>query len=245
MAERRMFSKAVAETDQFLEMPLSAQALYFHLGLHGDDDGFVGNPKRIVRMTGAAEDDIKLLIAKGFLIAFESGVVVIRHWKINNYLQGDRCKDTLYSREKSMLMPFRKMQPYALLSDMDTTCIQPVYETDTTCTPSIDENSIDKHSIDKGVQGETPAPKRKRFAPPTVDEIREYAVEYGFPDEVDDFVDHYTANGWMCGRVPMKDWKAAFRKWCSNTRKQSYSTPTAPKVIARRADNVSYDELYS
>ena len=92
MAERRMFSKSVIDSDMFLDMPLSAQALYFHLGMHGDNDGFISNPKRISRAVGCNNDDIKILIQKGFIIPFESGVVVIRDWKINNTLRNGGIK---------------------------------------------------------------------------------------------------------------------------------------------------------
>ena len=86
MAKRRMFSQQITDSDAFLDMPLSAQALYFHLGMSADDDGFVNNPKRVQRVIGANEDDLKLLIAKNFIIAFDTGVMVIKHWKINNYI---------------------------------------------------------------------------------------------------------------------------------------------------------------
>lgn len=98
-----MFSQQITDSDSFLDMPLSAQALYFHLGMTADDDGFVNNPKRIQRIIGANEDDLKLLIAKKFIIAFESGVVVIKHWKINNAIRSDRYTPTVYTEEKAML----------------------------------------------------------------------------------------------------------------------------------------------
>lgn len=103
MAERRMFAKAIVESDPFCDMPLSAQALYFHLSLNADDDGFLANARKIRAMIGASEDDLKLLIAKKFLIPFESGVIVIRHWRQNNYLRNDRHKMTIYQDELSML----------------------------------------------------------------------------------------------------------------------------------------------
>ncbi|MFU0785773.1 MAG: hypothetical protein ACFWTP_05550 [Enterococcus gilvus] len=103
MAERRMFAKTIIDSDAFLDMPLSSQALYFHLSMRADDDGFINNPKKIQRMVGSSEDDLKLLIAKRFIIAFESGVIVIKHWKIHNYIQKDRYKPTLYQEEKSIL----------------------------------------------------------------------------------------------------------------------------------------------
>ena len=95
MAERRMFAKTIIDSDEFLDMPLSAQALYFHLSMRADDDGFVNNPKKIQRMIGASDDDYKILIAKSFVLRFESGVIVIKHWRINNYIQKDRYKETV------------------------------------------------------------------------------------------------------------------------------------------------------
>lgn len=134
MAKRRMFSQQITDSDSFMEMPLSAQALYFHLGMTADDDGFVNNPKRIQRVIGANEDDLKLLIAKKFIIAFETGVVVIKHWKINNYIPKDRYTPTVYTDEKALISE-KPNRAY-------TTCIQDVYKCDT-------QNRLDKVSIDK------------------------------------------------------------------------------------------------
>lgn len=103
MAERRMFAKKIIDSDAFLDMPLSAQALYFHLSMRADDEGFVGNPKRIRGMIGASEDDLKLLLVKRFILAFESGVVVIKHWRIHNYINPDRFTPTTYVEEKDTL----------------------------------------------------------------------------------------------------------------------------------------------
>lgn len=103
MAERRMFAKTIIDSDAFLDMPLSAQALYFHLSMRADDEGFVNNPKKIQRMVGASDDDCKLLVLKRFILTFESGVIVIKHWKIHNYIRNDRFKETVYVKEKSML----------------------------------------------------------------------------------------------------------------------------------------------
>lgn len=103
MAERRMFAKTIIDSDAFLDMPLSAQALYFHLSMRADDDGFVNNPRKIQRMIGANDDDIKVLIAKQFVIPFDSGIVVITHWKIHNYIPKDRYRPTSYKEEKAML----------------------------------------------------------------------------------------------------------------------------------------------
>lgn len=103
MANRRMFSLDIVNTDSFLDMSASAQALYFHLGMRADDDGFIASPKRITNMVGCNTDDLKLLVAKGFIIQFNSGIVVITHWKINNYLRPDRYRPTLHQSERAML----------------------------------------------------------------------------------------------------------------------------------------------
>ena len=103
MAERRMFAKSIIDSDTFLDMPLSAQALYFHLSMRADDDGFVSSPNRIQRTIGCSNDDFKLLVAKSFIIPFDSGVVVIRHWKIHNYIRSDRYRPTVHVDEKAQL----------------------------------------------------------------------------------------------------------------------------------------------
>lgn len=103
MAQKRMFDKTVTRSDIFLEMPDSTQNLYFHLSMEADDDGFVDNWKSIMRMIGKKEDDLKILIAKSFLIPFESGIIVIKHWRINNYLRKDRYHETKHLKEKAML----------------------------------------------------------------------------------------------------------------------------------------------
>lgn len=131
MAERRMFAKTIIDSDAFTDMPLSTQALYFHLSMRADDDGFINNPKKIQRMIGCADDDLKLLIAKGFIIPFESGIVVIKHWKIHNYIQNDRYRATAYTEEKSMLVTKGNGAYTLAQNSMDTECIQVGYKLDT------------------------------------------------------------------------------------------------------------------
>lgn len=103
MAERRMFAKTIIDSDAFIDMPLSTQALYFHLSMRADDDGFINNPKKIQRMIGASDDDLKVLCMKRYILPFDSGVVVIKHWKIHNYIRNDRYKPTVYIEEKAMI----------------------------------------------------------------------------------------------------------------------------------------------
>lgn len=119
MAERRMFSKTIIDSDAFLDMPLSTQVLYFHLSMRADDDGFINNPKKIQRMVGCNQDDITLLIAKRFVIPFESGVCVIKHWRIHNYIRTDRYKETPYQEEKSQLI-LKDNNSYTLSNEVTT-----------------------------------------------------------------------------------------------------------------------------
>ncbi|MCR4307097.1 MAG: hypothetical protein NUV80_00895 [Candidatus Berkelbacteria bacterium] len=102
MAQRRMFSQEIVESDAFLEMPLSTQCLYFHLGMYADDDGFV-NPKKIMRLLGSQTDDLKVLTGKRFVLPFQSGVVVVKHWRMNNFLRKDRYKPTAYLEERNQI----------------------------------------------------------------------------------------------------------------------------------------------
>lgn len=159
MADKRMFSITIIDSDAFLDMPLSTQALYFHLSMRADDDGFVNNPKKIQRIIGCGDDDLKLLMAKKFLIPFESGIVVIKHWKIHNYIRNDRYKETNYIEEKSML-GIEKNKSYTLLANSDTCTplsgldnkmvalgIPTVGKMDTQ--NRLDKNRLDKSSIDK------------------------------------------------------------------------------------------------
>lgn len=147
MAGKRMFAKQIINSDAFMEMPLSTQALYFHLGMEADDEGFVNNPKMIQRMIGASEDDLKVLIAKRFVIWFESGVIVLKHWKIHNYIPKDRFKATTYQEERKMLS-IKENGAYSVENSISSTpCIQDVYEMDTQI--RLDKDRVDKNRLDK------------------------------------------------------------------------------------------------
>ena len=205
-----MFTKKITESDAFLDMPSSTQMLYFHFSMNADDDGFVNNPKKIQKMCGASDDDFKLLIAKSFIILFDSGIIVIKHWKMHNYIQADRYRPTDYVEEKSML-GIKSNKAYTLdVSKMDTECIQNGYiGKDSIGKVSIDKNSIDKDSKGESVRGE----KAKRFYPPTLDEVKQYCEERKNNIDPMAFIDFYSSKGWMIGKNRMKDWKAAVRTW--------------------------------
>ena len=137
MARRRMFSKAIIDSDAFLDMPVTTQLLYFHLSMRADDDGFINKPKSIMRACGGNDDDMKILIAKKFIIPFESGIVVIKHWKIHNLIAKDRYTETTYKEEKATLMLDEK--------NAYTLCIQDVNKVETQV--SIGKGSIDKYRV--------------------------------------------------------------------------------------------------
>lgn len=127
MAERRMFAKTIIDSDAFLDMPTSARLLYYDLSMRADDDGFINSPKKIIRMTGASDDDLKILIIKKFVIPFENGVVVIKHWLIHNYIRKDTYKETTYKEQKAMLT-VDENKSYKLI---EGSCIQAVDEPST------------------------------------------------------------------------------------------------------------------
>lgn len=155
MAERRMFTQKIIDSDAFLDMPLSTQALYFHLNMRADDDGFINNPKRIQRTVGASEDDLKLLLAKRFVIGFSSGVLVIKHWRMHNALRKDRYNPTQYQEEFASL----ELKDNNAYTERIPELAKPPLETVATTWQPLGnhlepQDRIDKDSIDKGSIGE-------------------------------------------------------------------------------------------
>ncbi len=148
MAKKRMFNNEVLDTDAFLDMPLSAQALYFHLCMRADDDGFIGNPTRIQKYIGASEDDMKLLVAKRFVLVFDDGVIVIKHWRMHNTIQKDRYKPTNYVEDLAML-GIKENKAYTLNGEQ---CFQNVSSLDTKCKQNVSSDididlGLDKENI--------------------------------------------------------------------------------------------------
>lgn len=145
MAERRMFAKTIIDSDAFLDMPMSSQCLYFHLSMRADDDGFINSPKKVQRITGASDDDLKLLIVKKFIIPFDSGIVVIKHWKIHNYIRNDRKKETMYPDEMSLL-DTKENGAYRLLSEVPMVESKDYSCDETSC--AVTCQSVDSHMSD-------------------------------------------------------------------------------------------------
>lgn len=207
MANKRMFALDVIDTDRFCDMPISARLLYYELGMRGDDEGFVQNPKKIMLTTGTTADDLKILAAKGYVILFDSGVLVITHWRQNNFIQKDRFHETTCLAEKAQIQT-TDSKIYELLpsgNKLDTPCIRTVSDLEA-------QIRLDKTRVEK----KTRAPSSRRFTPPSVDEVAAYCRERGNAVDAQRLVDFYEASGWMRGKTPIRDWKACVRTWERN-----------------------------
>lgn len=202
MAERRMFAKTIVTSDAFLDMPLSARCLYFTLGMLADDDGFVNNPKSIMRQVGACTDDLNLLLAKRFILAFDSGVIVIKHWRIHNYIRNDRYKETKYLEEMSTLTLDDKgayTEKNDLVYQMTTNGIPMVSQMDT-------QVSLSKDSLSKDITTTTTARE------PSLIEVYSYFTELlddGASKEAEKFHAYNAKRDWDC----LPDWKSAADLW--------------------------------
>ena len=215
MAERRMMAKSIIKSDQFLEMPMSSQLLYFHLLLDADDDGFINAPKSIMRVIGAKDDDMRVLQAKGYTIPFDSGVIVIKHWRIHNSLRKDRYNPNpqLENERKQLIINDKK--EYELATTWQPTGNQLA----TNGYHSIGKDSIGKDSIYSG--RDKSQPTRTHFTPPTLEEVKAYCIERNNNIDAEYFIDFQEARGWVLSNgKKMKDWKATIRTWERNNYNQ-------------------------
>lgn len=241
MGQRRMFNKQITESDAFTEMPASAQMLYFHIGMQADDDGFVNSPRGVQRTVGASPDDLRILVAKKFLILFEDGVVAIKHWCVNNQLRKDRHVPTRY-QDDLMRLRLDGEGVYHLAGQMplpaaETTCQPDDNHVATACRPDggewLPQSELNRNLIGtqaeagKGAGGTAPRPKRERFSPPTAEDVAAYARDTGRTVDAERFVDFYASKGWRVGKSPMRDWRAAVRNWASR------DGPRGPRTDAR------------
>ena len=220
MAERRMFNKQITRSDAFLDMPRSTRLLYYDLNLDADDDGFIDKYKSIMRLTGASEDDLKILIAKSFVIPFENGIMVIKHWRMNNLIRNDRYKPTVYQEEKKQLT-IKNNGAYTKETTIgipNVNQLTPQY--------SIVKDSIVKESIEEESE-QVAALSIKRFQKPSIEEIKTYCQERSNNINPEAFLDFYESKGWKIGNQPMKDWKACVRTWEQRHKNEVKSTKTA------------------
>lgn len=224
-----MFNKQITRSDAFLDMPRSTRLLYYDLSLDADDDGFIDKYKSIMRLTGASEDDLKLLIAKSFIIPFENGVIVIKHWRMNNLIRSDRYKPTVYQEEKKQL----SLKENGSYTKKTTIGIPNDNQRETQY--SIEKDSIVKESIVEEVVAVAPSPS-KRFVKPTLEQIKEYCLTRKNNIDAQHFMDFYESKGWKVGNQPMKDWKACVRTWEQRNKQENKSTKVASSSKYQREE---------
>ena len=222
-----MFAKTIVDSDAFLDMPLSTQALYFHLSMRADDDGFINNPKKIQRMIGCSDDDLKLLIAKSFIITFESGIVVIKHWKIHNYIRNDRYKETVYKEEKQQLSE-KENKAYTFVGIPDGR--QLVYQTETQVRLGqvrLVQDSIGQESIDKPVRHKYGEYKNVLLSDEDLVKL-ETEFPYDYQERIEKLSSYIESTG-----KSYKNHLATIRNWARNNKpKEKPKATTSGNVFA-------------
>ena len=256
MAEKRMFTQKIIDSDPFLDMPLSTQALYFHLNMRADDDGFINNPKKISRMIGSTEDDLKLLLAKRFVIGFESGVIVIKHWRMHNTLRKDRYNPTQYQEEfKSLDVKDNNAYTEKELGNHLATTWQPsgnqMEPQYSICKYREVEVSIDKDGIGESVSDETEQPTQKPSKPTrhkhgeysnvllTDEELDKLKSEYFDWEEWIERLSSYIAS---TGKV-YKSHYATIRNWARKDATQ-VQKPVTGRPTGRQTKAEELDDFY-
>lgn len=226
MAERRMFTKKVTDDDNFMALSSSAQALYLHLSMAADDDGFCNQVSLSMFKAHASVQDLQALLEKRYIYQFDNGVIVIKHWRMANALRKDRYTPTAFKEELAKL-DIKENGSYTMATNWQPDGNQ-----------RLPQDSIGKDSI-----GEIK--KERRFVAPTVEEVAQHIVEKGYHFSPDQFVAFYASKGWKVGAQPMKDWKAACVTWearWKQNREGGGSAPAQkPKRNARPEEQHAYD----
>ncbi|WP_070083687.1 replisome organizer [Lactiplantibacillus plantarum] len=241
MAQRRMFSNTITDSDLFMDMPKSAQLLYFHLNMHADDDGFVGNTKSIMRMTGSSDDDLKILLAKQYLIPFENGVTVIKDWHIHNYIRSDRKHPTKYTNELKQL---------ELNEDASYSKLPFDSHTSTNSQPNdghlvgnchtevrLGKDRLGKVSKGKYIEPDNPKPKKSK---PVRHKYGQYQnvlltdeqlekLKSEFPSDWQDRIERVSGYVQSSGKH-YKDYLATIRNWAKRDKQSNQSNKVAPQT---------------
>jgi len=253
MAEKRMFTQKIIDSDAFLDMPLSTQALYFHLNMRADDDGFINNPKRIQRTIGASEDDLKLLIAKRFVICFENGVIVIKHWRMHNTLRKDRYNPTHYQEQLAML-EVKGNNAYtekecgnhlATTWQPNGNHLEPQYSIDKY---SIDKSSLVEDNIPDSDEPEPPAPDKKPVKHKygeyqnvllTDDELQKLKTEYSdYQQRIENLSSYVASTG-----KRYKSHYATIRNWARKDAEKPGRKEIVPKWINKEQQQYDFENL--
>lgn len=232
MAERRMFTNKITEADEFTALPPTTQCLYFHLCMSADDDGFSNKIRNSMFAAHADSNDLDLLITKRFVIPFESGVVVIKHWRMHNLIRADRYHETDYLEEKARLL-LKDNGSYTDRIPLDN-------QVTTTCQPN-DNQMAPEVSIGKDSKGKD-IKRSAAFVKPTLEQIKEYCQERRNNVDPEVFFDFYESKGWMVGKNKMKDWKACVRTW-ERSETRSKQPESNPKIHNYNERDYDFDEL--
>lgn len=228
MADRRMFTKKVTDDDNFMSLSSSAQALYLHLSMSSDDDGFCNQVSASMFKAHASVQDLQALLEKRYIYQFESGVIVIKHWRMANALRKDRYTPTAFQEELSQL-GLKDNGSYTWLPDGCQTVAK-----------RLPQDRLDKDRLDKDINNIN----NKKFVPPSVDEVKEYCLERKNNVDPEAFVSFYESKGWMVGKNKMKDWKAAVRTWeRSRSSGTGKSKPDKPQFGSFSQREYDFDEL--
>ena len=265
MAEKRMFAKCIVNSDVFLDLSLSAQALYFHLCMEADDYGFVGNPKRVQRFIGASNDDMSALLEKRYLLSFESGVVVIKHWFTNNFIRSDRIKETTYIEEYNMLtLDEKKAYTEKAKKHLKKPNVIPNgNQTTTKGQPRLDKIRLDKirleregaHTrepeIEKNIENDVLNENIDNFASdldclsgiPTLQEIKDFITLKEYPIDPEYFYNYYMAQGWKRNGQPIENWQALATQWGrTELLRNNMKDLSKPQVIKPKIIEPNFEE---
>lgn len=222
MAKKRMTTTQVTDSDEFISLPSASQALYLHLNNSCDDDGFTNQVQMAMFKAHASVDDLKLLMMKSFIIQFENGVIVIKHWRMANAIRKDRYTPTVFQEEFKQLGIKENLSYTRLPSGCQVV--------------AIGKDRLGKDSLDKDNSNKT-----KRFVPPTYEEVEAYCKERNNNVNPQRFIDFYESKGWLVGRAKMKDWKASVRTW-EHTKHNEKVDDKLPVYDASK--NKKYDDDY-
>ena len=238
MADRRMFTKKVSDSDAFIEMSSAAQALYFHLNQGADDDGFNNQVQIAMLKAHASLDDLKVLMMKNFIIRFDSGVIVIKHWRMHNTLRKDRYTPTNFQEELSLL-GIKDNGSYTLGCQM----VAKRLPQESIGEDSVVEVSIVEDNKEKENKKEKKPRAKKEFVPPTYEEVLEYAKSRGREDLARKFFDYFDTGDWIDSKGnKVRNWKQKFITWESNNEKGANNAPQ--HSLTTEKDQSDLDEIF-
>ena len=252
MAERRMFARSIVQKDRFLDMPLSAQALFFHLGLEADDDGFLDNTYRVIRSINASAEDLRALIDNGFVLDVGDGIFVLTHWRICNAIRSDRYKPTIHTRKRA-LVSLSDGNEY-VLSDYPTTIGIPTVDTLTTDgmhrrgknrgnEDSVNLSCATEHRINEPFHCAKAKKAKSAFIPPTLQDVEKYCEERGNDVDPKRFFDYYAVAEWKDkDGNPVKNWKQKMISVWENAKKSPKAPTTAGEKEPVRSQPAVIDE---